>query len=157
MLFFFSFYVVLNWRIITLQSSDGVCLTSTWNSHKHAHGPTVLNVPLPPSSCQYSRLSQNTDFGSLHHTANSHWLSVLHTKMYMFQYYSLKATYICISEVIDISPSNLDSSLCFLQPSVSHNVFRYARHITSDMQGNSSWMWELDRKEAEHPPENYLS
>ena len=29
---------------------------------------------------------------------------------------------ICISEVIDISPSNLDSSLCFLQPSVSHDV-----------------------------------
>ena len=29
---------------------------------------------------------------------------------------------ICISEVIDISPSNLDSSLCFIQPSISHNV-----------------------------------
>ena len=29
---------------------------------------------------------------------------------------------ICISEVIDISPSNLDSSLCFFQPSVPHDV-----------------------------------
>ena len=29
---------------------------------------------------------------------------------------------ICISEVIDISPSNLDSSLCFFQPSVSHGL-----------------------------------
>ena len=29
---------------------------------------------------------------------------------------------ICISEVIDISPSNLYSSLCFLQPSISHDV-----------------------------------
>ena len=28
----------------------------------------------------------------------------------------------CISEVIDISPRNLDSSLCFIQPSVSHDV-----------------------------------
>ena len=28
----------------------------------------------------------------------------------------------CISEVIDISPSNLDSSLCFFQSSVSHDV-----------------------------------
>ena len=27
-----------------------------------------------------------------------------------------------ISEVIDISPSNLDSSLCFIQPRVSHDV-----------------------------------
>ena len=29
---------------------------------------------------------------------------------------------ICISEVIDISPSNLDSSLRFFQPSASHDV-----------------------------------
>ena len=27
-----------------------------------------------------------------------------------------------LSEVIDISPGNLDSSLCFLQPSISHDV-----------------------------------
>ena len=33
-----------------------------------------------------------------------------------------KGGIICISEVIDISPSNLDSSLCFLQPSISHHV-----------------------------------
>ena len=33
-----------------------------------------------------------------------------------------KSAVICISEVNDISPSNLDSSLCFLQPSVSHDV-----------------------------------
>ena len=29
---------------------------------------------------------------------------------------------ICKSEVIDISPGNLDSSLCFIQPHVSHDV-----------------------------------
>ena len=29
---------------------------------------------------------------------------------------------ICLSEVTDISPSNLDSSLCSFQPSVSHDV-----------------------------------
>ena len=28
---------------------------------------------------------------------------------------------ICISEVIDISPCNLDSSLCFIQSSISHD------------------------------------
>ena len=28
----------------------------------------------------------------------------------------------CISEVIDISPGNLDSSLCFFQYSVSHDI-----------------------------------
>ena len=30
---------------------------------------------------------------------------------------------ICISEIIDTSPSSLDSSLCFIQPSTSHDVF----------------------------------
>ena len=29
---------------------------------------------------------------------------------------------ICISEIIDIFPSDLDSSLCFFQPSISHDV-----------------------------------
>src|SRR5574341_1409920 len=33
-----------------------------------------------------------------------------------------KGGIICISEVIDISPSNLDSSLCFFQSSVSHDI-----------------------------------
>ena len=33
-----------------------------------------------------------------------------------------KGGIICISEVIDISPCNLDSSLHFFQPSVSHDV-----------------------------------
>ena len=33
-----------------------------------------------------------------------------------------QAGIICISEVIDISPGNLDSTLCFFQPSVSHDV-----------------------------------
>ena len=33
-----------------------------------------------------------------------------------------KGGVICISEVIDISPGHLDSSLCFFQPSVSHDV-----------------------------------
>ena len=34
-----------------------------------------------------------------------------------------KHSVICIYEVIDISPSNLDSSLYFIQPSISHDVF----------------------------------
>ena len=35
---------------------------------------------------------------------------------------AIKGGVICISEVIDISPGNLDSSLCFIQPSISHDV-----------------------------------
>ena len=33
-----------------------------------------------------------------------------------------KGGVICISEVIDTSPGNLDSSLCFIQPSILHDV-----------------------------------
>ena len=33
-----------------------------------------------------------------------------------------KGGVICLSEVIDISPGSLDSSLCFIQPSVSRDV-----------------------------------
>ena len=33
-----------------------------------------------------------------------------------------KGSVICISEVIDISYGNLDSSLCFIQPGISHDV-----------------------------------
>ena len=33
-----------------------------------------------------------------------------------------KGGVICISEAIDISPSNLDSRLCFIQPGISHDA-----------------------------------
>ena len=36
----------------------------------------------------------------------------------------IRVIIICISEVIDISPSNLDSSLRFIQSSISHDVLR---------------------------------
>ena len=35
---------------------------------------------------------------------------------------AIKVVFICISEIIDISPGNLDFSLCFLQPSISHDA-----------------------------------
>ena len=45
------------------------------------------------------------------------------SKHYKMSTFCLKGGVICISEVIiDISPGNLDSSLCFFQPSVSHDV-----------------------------------
>ena len=36
---------------------------------------------------------------------------------------AIRVCVICVSEVIDISPGNPDSRLCFIQPSVSHDVF----------------------------------
>ena len=39
-----------------------------------------------------------------------------------------KGGVICISEVIDISPSDLDSSLGFIQPGISHFVYKLNKH-----------------------------
>ena len=54
------------------------------------------------------------------------WVSFSHqvAKVLEFQLLTFchKSAVICMSEVIDISSSNLDSSLCFIQPSVSHDV-----------------------------------
>ena len=43
----------------------------------------------------------------------------------------------CISEVIDISPGNLDSSLCFIQPTISHDVL----HPTPVLLPGKSHRW----------------
>ena len=49
--------------------------------------------------------------------------SHFHQEAFQFLFtFCHKGGVICISEVIEISPSNLDSSLCFIQPSVSHDV-----------------------------------
>ena len=43
-------------------------------------------------------------------------------RLFSFYAFCHKCGVICISEVIDISPGNLDSSLCFIQSSISHDV-----------------------------------
>ena len=50
--------------------------------------PSWTSLP-PPTLSHPSRLSQSTSLNSLCHTANSYWLCILHTVMYMFQGYSL--------------------------------------------------------------------
>ena len=47
----------------------------------------------------------------------------------------------CISEVIDIFPKNLDSSLCFFQSSVSHGVLCIVKAMVFPvvMYGCESW------------------
>ena len=48
-----------------------------------------------------------------------------------------KSGIICISEVIDISPNSLDSSLYFIQPSISHGVL-WPPHAKSWLIGKDS-------------------
>ena len=74
----------------------------TWSDGTRCHDLSFLTWV--PSQLFHSPLSLSSR-GSL----------VLHFLPY-------KVGFICISEVIDISPSNPDSSLCFIQSSISRDV-----------------------------------
>ena len=72
--------------------------------------------------------------------------------LWFFFTFCRKGGIICISEVICISPSNLDSSLCFLQPIIIQLLLLFANKGPNNQSyGFSSshvWMWELDHKEG---------
>ena len=50
------------------------------------------------------------------------WVNTKEPNCWLIFTFCHKGGIICISEVIDISPGNLDSSLCFFQLSVSYDV-----------------------------------
>ena len=58
------------------------------SSSIHISPLSWTSLPTPTSS-HPSRLSQSPGFNSLHHTANFHWLSILHMVVYMFPWYFL--------------------------------------------------------------------
>jgi len=59
-------------------------------------------------------------------------------RLFKFITFCHKGGVICISEVIDISPSNLDSSLCFIHPGISHDVLC----IDDNKQGDNIQPWQ---------------
>ena len=71
-----------------------------------------------------------------------------------------KGGVICISEVIDIFPSNLDSNLCILQPRVSHEEALYSQQkqdweltvaqIMNSLLPNSNLNWRKWGKPKDH-------
>ena len=65
----------------SLQCCDGFCHTPTRVSHKYTHVPFLLNLPPIPS--HLSLFHWALALGSLHHTANAHWLPILHTVMHV--------------------------------------------------------------------------
>ena len=49
-----------------------------------------------------------------------------------------------MSEVIDISPGNLDSSMCFIQSSISCDVLKLNIQKTKIMVSGPITSWEVD-------------
>ena len=85
-------FIYFNWKIIALQCWVSFLLYNEWTVCIHILPPSW--VSLPPSPPSYpSGLSQSTRLSSLHDTANSHWLSILHMVMYMVQCYSLNLSH----------------------------------------------------------------
>ena len=55
-----------------------------------------LEPPSHPHPCFPSRLSQSTSLSSRCYTATTHWLSVLFTVVYMFQWHSLNLSHLLL-------------------------------------------------------------
>ena len=72
-------------------------MASAVHQHESAMGthvtpPSCTLLPLPPHPVPPDCLRAPA-LGPLYHTSNSHWLSVLHMLMYVFQCYSLKSSH----------------------------------------------------------------
>ena len=65
----------------------------------------------PPSHTTPTSCYRALALGALPHTSNSHWLSVLHMVIYMFQCYSLKSSYPLL---LPLSPKFCSLCLCLL-------------------------------------------
>ena len=64
----------------------------------------------------------------------------------------------CISVVIDISPSDLDSSLCFLQPSVSHctqYASKFGKLSSVQRTRKGQFLYQSQRKAMQKIYSNY--
>ena len=103
--------IYFHWRITVLQYCDSVCHTSTesaigihepppWENPPHLSGH-----PNPPGHHRAQAL------GALHHPSNSHWRSVLHMVICMFQSCSLKPPHPLL---LPLSPKICSLCLCLL-------------------------------------------
>ena len=72
----------------------------------HPESPASLPPHSMPLGCPRAPA-----LGALLHESSSHWSSVLHMEMYMFQCYSLKSSQPCL---LPLSPNICSSDLCLL-------------------------------------------
>ena len=90
--FFFPF-ILISWRLITLQYCSGFCHTLTWISHGFTCVPHPDSPLPPPSPSHPSGSSQCTSPEHLSHASNLGWWSVSPLIVYLFQCYSLRTSH----------------------------------------------------------------
>ena len=110
--YFKNFIYILS-LIVGLLYNIGIffCHTSIWIGSKYTCVPFFLSpchLPLPPTPLGCHRALV---LGSLCHTANSHWLSVLHMILCIFQWYFLKSSHPVLPP---LCPKDCSLCLCFL-------------------------------------------
>ena len=111
--------------------------------------PSWTSLPSPTPS-HPSRLSQRSDLISVHNTANSHWLSVLHMIIYMFQCSSLNSSHpllpplcpqVCsLCLCLFCCPANSFISIIFLEPRAY-----YTEWSQKDKYHILTHIWNLER------------
>ena len=107
--------IFFNWRIIALKHCVSFCHTSAWvNNMKHEYIPSLLKTPshlsVHPTPLGCHRGCHSTGLSSLCHTANSHFLSILHMVMCMFPCYSLSSSHPLLTL---LCPQVCSLCLCF--------------------------------------------
>ena len=105
--------------ISRLQLSSAVILETTPKKVSHCFRCFPIYLPWSDGTRCHDLSFLNVEFEASFFTL----LFYLHQEALQFLFaFCHKGGIICISKVIDISPGNLDSSLCFIKPSISHDV-----------------------------------
>ena len=98
----FKKIIYFNWRILYLQYCGGFCHTLTWITHGYtcvSPSWTLSHLPLYSIPLGYHQLQ----------AMNSHWSSILHMAIYLFQCYSLKSS---LPHLLPYSPKVCSLFLC---------------------------------------------
>ena len=107
------------------------CLLISWLQSPSAvilEPPKIKSLTVSIVSPSYLPWSDGTRWHDLSFLNIEYWANFFslpfhfHQEAHKFFVFCHKGGVICISEVIDISLGNLDLSLCFIQPGMSHDV-----------------------------------
>ena len=124
----------------------------------HQHG-SAISIQFPPTSSHPSRLSQSPGLSSWSHTANSHWVSILHMVMnykeswapknWCFWTVVLEKTLESPLDCKEIHPvhSKGDQSWVFIGRTDAETPVLWPPHVKSwligkDPAARKDWRWE---------------
>ena len=114
---------IFNWRIIALQYCIGFFYASTLICLRYTYAPPSWTPLPPPTPCHPSRLLHTPSLSSLFHTANSHWLSILHMVVYVSMPLSPFIHLSFLSHSMSVSLFSISVSPLLPCKKVHHTIF----------------------------------